>query len=137
MTGTECDSCGTSNAAGSHFCRECGLPLTGDTSPFFRAPRYTALRWQIDPMDPPPRRDRRWTLFALGGALLVVGLMLLLVALIVTTALSAAGSACGPGTPCATNSPGPWFAWASVPFLTGGAAAVVYAAWRTVGNPPS
>lgn len=136
MTGTECDSCGTSNAPGSHFCRECGLPLTGSTTTFLRPSRYSALRWQIDPMDPPPRRDPRWTMFVLGGALLIVGVMLAGVATIVGSALSTGGAACDPAGSCTAGSPAPWFAWASVPFLVGGAALVAYALWSAFGRAP-
>lgn len=135
MVGTECDSCGTSNAAGSRFCRECGLPLTGNTSPIFNAPRYTALRWQIDPMDPPPRRDRRWMMIVLGGALLVVGVFLLGTAAIVGAALSVGAPNCGPGPSCYSLSPGVWFEWASVPFLLVGGSLLALGAWRAIVRP--
>lgn len=129
MSGTECDSCGTSNAPGSRFCRECGIPLTGNARPIFPAGRYTALRWQIDPMDPPPRRDARWTAMVLGASLLVVGALLLAVSAIVASAVAASSGACAG---CGAGAPAVWLTWASAPFLAIGGGLLALGVWRAV-----
>jgi hypothetical protein len=69
-------------------------------------PRYTGLRFQIDPLVPPPRRDVRWILITLGAAFLVVGGFLL-----------GAGALVESVVPRAAPDPGLWLAWFGAPFL--------------------
>jgi hypothetical protein len=48
--------------------------------------RYTGLRIQIDPTDPPPTRDVRWVALVTGASLAVVGAFLVAVDSIATAA---------------------------------------------------
>ncbi len=79
-------------------------------------PRYTPLRFQVDPMMPPPRRDLRWVMIVLGIAFVIVGLLLLVVGAIVTSAVSLGSSGCSP-SPCPLADPGTWLEWIGLPFL--------------------
>ena len=56
--------------------------------------RYTALRLQVDPLDPPPRRYLRWVLFVTAVGLAIVGGLLLIAYAIVSDATSLGGT-CG------------------------------------------
>jgi hypothetical protein len=69
-------------------------------------PRYPGLRLQIDPLDPPPRRDVRWILITLGAAFLIIGGFLLAVGALVEGVVPRGGP-----------DPGLWLAWSGAPFL--------------------
>ena len=53
--------------------------------------RYSALRFQVDPSDPPPVRDARWVVLVLSLGGVVVGIFLLLLAAVIGWALTASG----------------------------------------------
>jgi hypothetical protein len=61
--------------------------------------RYSSLRLQVDPTDPPPTRDARWVALVLGACCLTVGVFLLAVDGIVDAATGSSGFPCsgGPG----------------------------------------
>ena len=87
-----CPTCGTLNPAGSRFCGACGARFRVDRPPAIWG-RYTGLRFQVDPTDPPPARDARWVALVVGASLAVVGAFLVAVDSIATAAAPGAGSA--------------------------------------------
>lgn len=103
---------------GDRFCPQCGLRLAPPPSAIPQGWRYTALRFQIDPMNPPPLRDVRYTMIVAGIALTVLAVLLLVVASIVTGATSAAPCS---GASCSRPDIGSWFTWAALPMLAVGA----------------
>jgi hypothetical protein len=97
-----CPYCGTGNPSASRFCGSCGRPVAvqptaRDSDPWVIG-RYSGLRFQVDPADPPPYRDARWVLLVLGVALAIVGGTLLIFDSVVTGAISLSGNSCAP--PC-------------------------------------
>lgn len=96
---------------------------------------YTALRPQLDPIDPPPPRYARRVALTLGAALVIVGAMLLIVDGIVSAAASGASGACPTG-PNASPCVGPIFEYLFVvpgfALLTVGGLLVVVAFLRTL-----
>lgn len=91
--------------------------------------RYWPIRFQIDPMDPMPRRDSRWMAIVGGATLLIVGILLLGVSAVLASALSLGGAGCS-GTGCGAADPALWFEWASLPLLGAGALLVAFGLWR-------
>ncbi|MCI4361202.1 MAG: hypothetical protein L3J91_05815, partial [Thermoplasmata archaeon] len=79
-------------------------------------PRYSPVRFQVDPLSPPPQRDPRYVLIVLGIAFVIVAVLLLVVSAIVSSAVSAGSTGCMGGT-CPNVDPGPWLAWIGLPFL--------------------
>ncbi|MGP8072657.1 MAG: hypothetical protein ACLPZM_05960 [Thermoplasmata archaeon] len=68
--------------------------------------RFSSLRLQVDPVDPPPGRVVRWLVLILGISSLIVSVFLLAVYGIVNAAMSGSGSSCGGGpgpSPCGTS----------------------------------
>jgi hypothetical protein len=93
VSAVACPVCGSLNRLGSRFCGTCGRRLPQDRTAYSIG-RYTSLRFQIDPTDPPPTRDLRWVLLITGACLVLVGLLLLSADVIVTGALGLSGSSC-------------------------------------------
>jgi hypothetical protein len=91
-----CQACGTLNPARSTYCGACGSRFPAEL-PARTIGRYTGLRFQIDPLRPPPTRDVRWVGFVLGLCSAIVGGFLLVVDVIVTAATSGGGGACASG----------------------------------------
>jgi len=89
-----CPYCAAVNPGAAAFCNQCGHRLTVRTPPFALG-RYTPLRLQADPSEPPPVRDPRWVLLALGVSLAIVGGFLLIVESILATVIPPAGGFCG------------------------------------------
>jgi hypothetical protein len=68
--------------------------------------RYTSLRFQVEPTDPPPVRDIRWPILVLGICGVVVSVMLFGVYAIVNAASSGSKVPCGSGpglSPCTST----------------------------------
>ena len=110
---------------GARFCPQCGGRYRPTPAQAPLGPRYSGLRFQVDPIYPPPRRDIRWVLIVLGISFLVVGILFLAVAALVSGAVSAG---CGSPT-CSNVDPGPWFDWVGLPFLGLGVAFLVTGLW--------
>jgi zinc-ribbon domain len=123
-----CPACGAPNPATAHFCARCGARFpVPRPAPVWG--RYSSLRLQVDPSDPPPQRDARWVALVLGGCFLVIGVFLLGVAAI----LSAAGvnvlGACGLGS-CTSSVFLAVLVLPGIAALGGGVAALLYVALR-------
>jgi hypothetical protein len=90
MATRPCGACGTLNPSGSRYCGACGTPFR-DERPAPTLGRYTGLRFQFDPTDPPPTRDARWVTLVVGAALAALGGFLVAVYSIATAATSDVG----------------------------------------------
>ncbi len=86
-----CPTCGTLNPAGSRFCGACGTRFRVERPPTTLG-RYTGLRFQVDPTEPPPARDARWVALVVGASLAVVGAFLVAVDSIASAASPGAGT---------------------------------------------
>jgi hypothetical protein len=116
VVGDSCPHCGFINRAGGRFCANCGAPRASPDSRAPTGPVYSALRFQIDPVSPPPRVDGRFVMVVVGIALVILAILLLILSAVITSAVSAGSPGCG-GASCPTVDPGPWFAWAGLPVL--------------------
>ena len=98
-----CPACGTPIPGGSTFCERCGSRIPA-VRPERIVGRYTALRFQVDPIEPPPERDIRWPILVLGVCSLVVSGVLLTVYALVNGATAGSELSCGSGSasPCAS-----------------------------------
>jgi hypothetical protein len=85
MATRPCPVCGTLNPAASAYCGACGKRFPAEP-PAPNLGRYTGLRFQVDPTDPPPTRDARWVALLVGAMLAVVGAFLVAVDSIATAA---------------------------------------------------
>jgi hypothetical protein len=92
MATRPCGVCGTLNPAGSAFCGACGTRFRVEP-PAPTMGRYLGIRFQVDPMDPPPARDARWVALVSGAGLAVAGAFLVVVYSIATTASPNSGGA--------------------------------------------
>ena len=115
MTPEPCRFCGVVNAAGSRYCRRCGRALPGPIGVPLGG-RFTALRFQVDPVWPPPRRDIRYVLIVLGVGLVIAGSLMLGISAVVAGALSV-GCA---GPVCGSAGPSGWLEWLGIPMLVVG-----------------
>jgi hypothetical protein len=88
-----CPYCAAVNAGAAAFCNQCGHRLSIRTPPLSLG-RYTPLRFQVDPSEPPPVRDPRWVLLVLGVTLAIVGGFLLVVDSILSMLIPAASGSC-------------------------------------------
>ncbi|HXW67299.1 MAG TPA: zinc ribbon domain-containing protein [Thermoplasmata archaeon] len=98
MDARTCPYCGRPNPPTSRFCGACGRPVAAEPTareadPWFLG-RYSGLRFQVDPGDPPPYRDARWVLVVLGVGLATLGAFLLALDSLLTGALSLSGGSC-------------------------------------------
>jgi hypothetical protein len=136
LSARPCPVCGSLNPMTAAYCGACGKRMPVEPPPILLN-RVTGLRFQIDYVDPPPRRDARWVGLVLGIALAVVGGLFLLVDSIVTGALSTTNCASGGmNNPCG----GPLFEYLfllpGLAMLMIGVAIVVVALLATVRNAP-
>jgi len=90
-----CPYCSEVNPGAAAFCNQCGHRLSVRTPPLSLR-RYTPLRFQVDPSEPPPVRDPRWVLLVLGISLAIVGGFLLIVDAILGPVIPDASGFCGP-----------------------------------------
>jgi hypothetical protein len=91
MATRPCGVCGTLNPVGSVYCGACGTRFRVER-PAPTIGRYTGIRFQVDPTDPPPTRDARWVALVAGAGLAVVGAFLVVVYSNATTAAPTAVS---------------------------------------------
>lgn len=84
--------------------------------------------FQVDPMNPPPLRDIRWSMIVTGIALAIVGVIFLSLGALVAGALSAAGAGCL-GSSCTGPDVGGWFTWFDLPFLALGVVLFLVGLW--------
>ncbi len=97
-----CPVCGSAIPEQSTRCERCGSRIPAPRGGRILG-RYSSLRLQIDPTDPPPERDVRWPILVLGFCCLVVSGLLLLVYEILSVVTSHSGPSCGGGpdpSPC-------------------------------------
>jgi hypothetical protein len=122
-----CPVCGSTIPEQSARCERCGSRIPAPRAGRILG-RYSALRLQIDPTDPPPERDVRWPILVLGVCCLVVSGFLLLVYEILNVVVSPSASPCGGGpdpSPCLSTVTEYVFLTPALVLLAIGAVAVV------------
>ena len=128
MLGPFCTNCGQRVPLGDRFCPQCGMRRLPPVTAAPQGRRYWGLLWQVDPMNPPPVRDVRYTMIVAGIALLILGVLVLGVGALVGAALSVAGPSC-PASGCAGLDVGSWFTWFGLPLLGVGVLLFVVGLW--------
>ncbi|HLM90583.1 MAG TPA: hypothetical protein VK424_00780 [Thermoplasmata archaeon] len=124
-----CPTCGSPNPEKSAYCGRCGVRIPDARRSARSVGRFTALRFQVDPTDPPPERDVRWLILILGICSVIVSVFLLAVYSIVSAATSGSGFPCGGGpesSPCTGSLVDYLFLVPGLALLAIGAVAVVY-----------